>query len=441
MRELCCMLLNRRVLLGCVGLLVMCVGAALAGSDQVNAGDTAWVLASTALVFFMTPGLGLFYAGMVRRKNALATILQSFILCGVVGVTWVVYGFSLAFGSDHGGVIGSFQWIALNGVSIDRVWPGTGIPEQAFMIFQAMFAIITPALISGALAERIRFKAYCWFIVLWATLVYCPVAHWVWQSDGWLFKLGALDFAGGTVVHICSGFSALCAALILGKRKNYGREEFRPHNLTMTLIGTALLWFGWFGFNAGSALGASGLAVNAFVVTNTAAATAMISWVIVEWLHRGKPTALGAASGAVAGLVAITPACGYVNATAALVIGALVSVFCYLAIMMKGKLGYDDSLDVFGIHGVGGLWGAIATGLFATAAVNPAVTDFGLFYGGGFALLGKQMVAILSVVGFAVVVTFIILKLIGLFTPLRVEIEEEETGLDLSQHGEIGYTL
>ncbi|MCL5104888.1 MAG: ammonium transporter [Armatimonadetes bacterium] len=426
--------------------LLLSSGAALAqGAAKIDMGDTAWVLASSALVLVMTPGLGLFYAGMVRRKNVLGTILQSFIMCGVVGVLWVVYGYSLAFGHDHGGLIGSLQWVGLKGVGANPAPApynslyGATIPQEAHMIFQAMFAIITPALITGAFAERMKFKAFFIFMILWSTIVYCPVAHWVWGLDGWLGKLGAIDFAGGTVVHICSGVAALCCAIVLGRRKGYGREEFTPHNLTMTLVGTGLLWFGWFGFNGGSALASNGLATNAFVVTNTAAAAAMVSWLLIEWFHRGKPTALGAASGAVAGLVAITPASGYVGPMAAIAIGGLVSFICYGAIMLKGRLGYDDSLDVFGVHGVGGTWGAIATGLFASKVINSAGAD-GLFHGNP-ALLGKQLIAIVSVAAYSFIVTFILLKVISLFTPLRVDKEEEETGLDLTQHGEVGYSL
>jgi len=415
------------------------VSAYADSTSKIDSGDTAWVLASAALVMIMTPGLGMFYAGMVRRKNALSTIMQSFAMCALVGVLWVLFGFSLAFGKDHGGLIGSLQWVGLFGVSITDPWPGTRIPAQAFMIYQAMFAIITPALITGAFAERIKFKAFFIFMIVWTTVVYTPVAHWVWQSDGWLYKLGALDFAGGTVVHISSGIAALCCALVLGRRKGFGREEFKPHNLTMTLLGTALLWFGWFGFNGGSALGANGLAVNAFVVTNTCAAAAAISWMFIEWWHRGKPTALGMASGAVAGLVAITPASGYVSASSAIVIGLVVSMLCYMAILAKGKLGYDDSLDVFGVHGVGGTWGALATGLFASKAINPAGAD-GLFFGNP-ALLGKQAIAVVVVGAFSFIMTFTILKVIGKFTPLRVEKDDEDTGLDLSQHGEVGYSL
>lgn len=431
-------LLNAKTV-GATLLLMLVSTAAFADSaTKIDSGDTAWVLASSALVMFMTPGLGLFYAGMVRKKNALATILQSFLMCGLAAVIWVLWGYSLAFGTDHGGVIGSLEYVGLRGVGMTPL-PGQTIPHQAFMIFQAMFAIITPALITGAFAERIRFKAFFIFIIFWLTIVYCPVAHWVWGQGGWLLKMGALDFAGGTVVHICSGIAALCCAIVIGRRKGYGREEFKPHNLTMTLVGTALLWFGWFGFNAGSALAANGLAVNAFVVTNTAAATAALSWVIIEWLHRGQPTALGFASGAVAGLVAITPASGFVGPMAAVILGAIVSPICYCAILLKGKLGYDDALDVFGVHGVGGTWGAIATGLFASIAINSAGAN-GLFHGNA-ALLGKQLIAIVSVMAYSFIVTFVLLKVINIFTPLRVSKADEETGLDLSQHGEVGYNI
>lgn len=435
------------VLIGAViGVAIAACGACAAdASSKISAGDTAWILASSALVMIMTPGLGLFYAGMVRRKNVLGTIMQSFVLVGVIGVLWVVYGYSTAFGRDHWGLIGSLDWIGLKGVGVEPAKApfdalyGSTIPQEAHMIFQAMFAIITPALITGAVAERMRFKAFVVFMIMWATVIYNPVAHWVWGVGGWLGKLGALDFAGGTVVHICSGVAALCCAMVLGRRNRYGREEFKPHNLTMTLIGTALLWFGWFGFNAGSALGANGLAANAFVVTNTSAAAAAVSWLIVESRHRGKPTALGAASGAVAGLVAITPASGFVGPIASIAIGGVASLLCYIAIMLKGKLGYDDSLDVFGVHGVGGTWGAIATGLFACTAINAAGAD-GLFYGNA-ALLGKQLIAVVSVAGYSFIGTFILLKLTGLVTPLRLDKDDEDTGLDLSQHGEVGYSL
>jgi len=422
------------------GALALTSTSARAATGAVDPGDTAWVLVCTALVMLMTPGLGLFYGGMVRRKNVLGTILQSFIIVGIVGVQWVLFGYSLAFGPDRWHLIGSLDWIGLRhvGLTPNPDYSAT-IPHQAFMIFQAMFAIITPALITGAFAERMRFKSFFIFMLLWATVVYDPVCHWVWAPNGWLRNLGVLDFAGGTVVHICSGVAALSCALVAGKRRGYGKEDMKPHNLTMTITGAALLWFGWFGFNAGSALGANGLATSAFVATNTAAAAAALSWLFVEWWHRGKPTALGAASGAVAGLVAITPASGFVGPLAAIAIGAVVSGLCYFAIIMKDRLGYDDSLDVVGVHGVGGTWGAIATGLFATTAINAAGGN-GLFHGSGRLLL-VQLVAVLAVYVYSFVMTTVLLKITGLFSPLRVSHEEEESGLDLSEHGEIGYAL
>jgi len=386
----------------------------------------------------MTPGLGLFYAGMVRRKNALGTILQSFVMVAVVGVLWVLFGYSLSFGKDHWGFIGSLDLIGLRNVGFDA-YPGTHIPKQAFMIFQSMFAVITPALITGAFAERMRFKAYLIFGILWATLIYDPICHWVWGPGGWLQKAGAMDFAGGLVVHVSSGIAALCCAIVLGKRKGYGRDEFKPHNLTMTLTGTGLLWFGWFGFNAGSALAANSVAVTAFVATNTAGATAAVVWMIVEWLHRGKPTALGVASGAIAGLAAVTPASGFISPMAAMAVGLVTGAVCYLAIMLKGKLGYDDSLDVFGVHGVGGIWGVLAAGLFASTALNSAVRNPGLFCGG--TLIGSQILGIVAVGAYSFVGTWILLKITGVFTPLRTEKDDEEAGLDLSQHGEVGYSL
>jgi Amt family ammonium transporter len=404
----------------------------------IDSGDTAWVLAATAMVMLMTPGLGLFYAGMVRRKNALATILQSFIMVAIVGVLWVLFGYSLAFGKDHWGLIGSLDWVGLRHVGYDA-YPGTRVPHQAFMLFQAMFAVITPALITGAFAERMRFKAFLIFGVLWATLIYDPICHWVWAPGGWLAHAGVMDFAGGVVVHISSGIAALCCAIVLGRRKGYGHEEFKPHNLTMTLIGTGLLWFGWFGFNAGSALAANRVAVTAFVATNTAGATAAVVWMFIEWWHRGKPTALGAASGAIAGLAAVTPASGYIGPMAAMAIGLVAGGICYLAIMAKGKFGYDDSLDVFGVHGVGGIWGVLATGLFATAVLNPAVKNQGLLHGG--TLIGSQFLAVVSVSAYSFIGTFILLKLTGVITPLRAEKDDEEAGLDISQHGEVGYSL
>jgi Amt family ammonium transporter len=420
------------------GLFLLATGAARAESG-IDTGDTAWVLMSAALVMLMTPGLGLFYAGMVRAKNVLGTMMHSFTMVALVGVTWVLWGYSLAFGGD-GALIGNLEWIGLRGVTGDPGPYADNIPHLAFMTFQGMFAIITPALISGAFAERMRFGAFLLFMLLWSTFVYSPICHWVWGSGGWLGKLGALDFAGGTVVHISSGVAALACALMLGRRKNLGSEEMAPHNLTMTIIGTALLWFGWFGFNAGSALGANGLAANAFGVPNTAAAAAALSWMLVETLHRGRPTALGAASGAVAGLVAITPAAGFVGPVSAVIIGFVVSFLSYGAILLKGRLGYDDALDVVAVHFVGGAWGALATGLFASLAINDAGAD-GLFFGGGLALLGRQFVGVAATAAFSLIASLVILLLVRVFIPLRVTDEDETVGLDLSQHGEMGYNL
>jgi Amt family ammonium transporter len=418
-------------------------GAALAqdaGGAKVDTGDTAFMLLCSALVLLMTPGLALFYGGMVRRKNALGTIMQSFIAMGVISVMWVLYGYSLAFGPSHGGIIGGPEWLGLRGVGQEpHAVYGSTIPLQAHMAFQMMFAIITPALISGAFAERMKFKTYLVFILLWGTLVYVPLAHWVWADGGWLARLGALDFAGGTVVHISSGITALVCALVMGKRKGYPGEEFRPHNLTMTLLGTGLLWFGWFGFNAGSALAANGIAATAFVTTNTAAAAAALAWMFAEWAHRGEPTALGAASGAVAGLVGVTPAAGFVSPMAAIVIGAGAGLLCYGAVVLKTKLGYDDSLDTFGVHGVGGTWGAVATGLFAATAVNSAVTNQGLFLGG--TLVGTQLVGVGATILYAGVVSFVLLKILDATMGLRVKEHAEEDGLDLTQHGEAAYHM
>ena len=406
----------------------------------MNAGDTAFVLFSSALVMLMVPGLALFYGGMARNKNVLATLMQSFIMLGVITVTWVLWGYSMAFGPDHGGIIGGLDWFGLKGVGIEPSSDyGPTIPHAAFMIFQCMFAIITPALITGAFAERMKFSAFLLFTILWATFVYNPLAHWVWGVGGWIGKMGALDFAGGTVVHISSGISALAAAVIIGKRRGYGTTAFIPHNLPMTITGAALLWFGWFGFNAGSALAANGIAANAFVVTHCASATAALSWIIMEWLHRGKPTTLGAASGAVAGLVAITPASGFVGPVSALIIGAMAGIICYGGILLKSKLGYDDSLDVVGIHGLGGTWGALATGLFASTLINPGGAN-GLFFGNP-GQLWIQFVSIAATWIFAFVMTLIILKVVDWIVGLRVTEEDEERGLDISQHNETGYSF
>jgi Amt family ammonium transporter len=411
----------------------------LAAMDKINTGDTAWLLASAALVMLMTPALGFFYGGLVRRKNVLATIMHSFFILCLISVQWVLWGYTLAFGPDIGGIIGGLDWAGLRGVGQtphETYAPTT--PHLAFMIFQMMFAVITPALITGAFAERKRFKAFVVFTLLWATLVYDPVAHWVW-GGGWLGKLGALDFAGGTVVHITSGVSALVAALVLGRRKGYGAEPMDPHDATMTVLGASLLWFGWFGFNAGSALAAGGLAASAFVVTNTAAAMAALTWMTVSWLHKGAPSVLGAAAGAVAGLVAITPASGYVDVPASILIGLGAGTFCYAAIQVTRRLRVDDALDVFGVHGVGGAWGALATGLFATVAVNSSAAD-GLLYGNP-GQLGIQAIAVGASIAYSAVMTFVILKLINLFVGLRVPESEEVLGLDASQHREAAYTI
>jgi Amt family ammonium transporter len=408
---------------------------------KLDTGDTAWVLMSSALVLLMTaPGLALFYGGMVRQKNALGTLMHSFIILALISVQWVLWGYTLAFGPDKGGIIGGLEWAGLRGVGAEPnpAYAAT-IPHQAFMLFQMMFAVITPALITGAFAERKKFSTFIIFVLAWATFVYDPLAHWVWGDGGWLHKLGTLDFAGGTVVHISSGISALAAVLVIGKRKGYGQQPMPPHNLPLTVMGASLLWFGWFGFNAGSALAANGLAVHAFTTTNTAAAAATLGWMLTEWSSRGKPTVLGAASGAVAGLVAVTPAAGFVTPMGALVIGALAGVLCYTACNLKAKLGYDDSLDVVGVHGVGGTWGALATGIFATKAVNDAGAN-GLLYGDP-GQLWKQIVAVAATLILGFVMTIVILKVLDAVMGLRVTEDDEMAGLDLSQHSETAYSL
>ena len=415
--------------------------AAPAPPPKIDTGDTAWVLTSAALVLAMTaPGLALFYGGMVREKNALGTIMQSFIILCLISVQWVLWGYSLSFGPDKGHLIGGLEWIGLRGVAFDQPnadYAAT-IPHQAFMIFQAMFAVITVALITGSFAERMKFSSFLVFAVLWATFVYDPLAHWVWAVGGWIRNLGALDFAGGTVVHINSGVAALACALVLGRRRGYGKEHMAPHNLPMTVLGASLLWFGWFGFNAGSAVAAGALATSAFVVTNTATAAAALAWMAVEWMYRGRPTVLGAASGAVAGLVAITPASGFVGPISSLIIGAGAGVLCFGAVMVKSRLGYDDSLDAVGIHGIGGTWGALATGLFASKAINSAGAD-GLFFGNP-GQLWIQFVAVLASWVLAFVGTLVILKIVDWTMGLRVSDEEEQLGLDLSQHEERAYS-
>ena len=408
---------------------------------KIDSGDTAWLLTSSALVLLMTaPGLALFYGGMVRRKNVLGTLMQSFIILALISVQWVLWGYSISFGPDRGGIIGGLDWVGLKNVGLTpNADYGATVPHQAYMVFQMMFAVITPALITGAFAERMKFSTFLVFIICWATLIYDPLAHWVWGTGGWLRNLGALDFAGGTVVHISSGVSALAAAIVFGKRRGYGHEPMPPHNLPFTVLGASLLWFGWFGFNAGSAISAGALATSAFVVTNTATATAALAWMFTEWMVRGKPTVLGAASGAVAGLVAITPASGFVGPLSSIIIGIGAGVFCFTACNIKAKLGYDDSLDVVGVHGIGGTWGALATGLFATKTINPDGAD-GLFFGNP-GQLGIQAIAVLATWVLAFVGTFILLKIVDALMGLRVSSEEEQTGIDLSQHDENAYAL
>jgi ammonium transporter, Amt family len=398
----------------------------------INSGDTAFMLVATALVMLMTPGLALFYGGLVRSKNVLSTTMQSFLCLGIVSMIWVVYGYSMAFGPDVGHFIGNLDFAFLKNVSWEKGTTGT-IPDLLFCGFQLMFAIITPALITGAFAERMKFSAYLIFTALWMTFVYLPVCHWVW-GGGWLMSMGALDFAGGTVIHINSGAAALVCALVIGKRKGFGKEAFHPHNVPMTVLGAGVLWFGWFGFNAGSALSAGPIAVLALMTTQVATGAASLAWAFAEWKIQGKPTTLGAASGAVAGLVAITPAAGFVTPVAAIAIGLVAGVICYLAVTMKGRIGYDDALDVVAVHGVGGLWGALATGLFAT------VGGTGLFYGNP-KQLGIQAIASGAAIAWSVVITYIILKVVDAVVGLRVETEDEVQGLDVTEHSEVGYTF
>jgi Amt family ammonium transporter len=411
---------------------------------EVDSGNTAWVLTAAALVMFMTPGLGFFYGGFTRNKNVLATIMQSFIVVALVGVQWVVIGYTLAFGPDHWGIIGGLDYFGLKDVGIEPSDPytsGTGVPAEAFMIFQAMFAIITPALITGAFAERAKFSTFLVFMLAWSIFVYDPVAHWVF-AGGWLGVvdpdgINALDFAGGTAIHVNAGAAALAAAIMFGRRKGYGSEPMEPSNTTYIVLGTAILWFGWFGFNAGSAGAASGQAANAFVVTNTAAAAAAFTWMLLSWYFSGKPSVVGAAAGAVAGLVAITPASGFVQPMEAIAIGVGAGVFCYGAVRWRASTKLDDSLDVVGVHGIGGLWGGIATGLFATAAIGGVD---GMFHGEA-SQVWDQIVAIGVVAVYSFVVTAIILKVLDLTMGLRVSDDEEVMGLDVSQHGERAYVM
>jgi ammonium transporter, Amt family len=403
----------------------------------MSAADTAFVMVCSALVLVMTPGLAIFYGGLARAKNVLSTMMHSFFLMGLASILWLVFGYSLAFGPDLGGVIGSLAHFMGAGVGAD-VKEGLTIPHSVFFTFQMMFVIITPALISGAFAERMKFTSFILFTVLWITLVYAPICHWVW-GGGWLQKMGCLDFAGGLVVHLNCGVASLVSAVIVGKRKGYGQRAFIPHNLTMTLLGVGLLWFGWFGFNAGSQLAADGVAANAFLVTHMAAAMGSITWVFAEWALRGKPTTLGLASGAIAGLGSITPASGFVGTGSALIIGAVAGVICYLAVLAKDRLGYDDSLDVVGIHGVGGVWGTLATGLFASTAIN-AKGGNGLFFG-DVGQFGVQLTGVIATIAWSAVVSIIILLLVKAIMGLRVSDEEEDAGVDTAAHGEVGYNL
>jgi Amt family ammonium transporter len=405
---------------------------------SISPADTAWILISSALVMLMTPGVALFYGGMVRRKNLLSTLMMSFVCLGLIGVLWILFGYSLSFGSDAGGFIGGLNFFGLNGVGQDASSTyATTVPHLAFMIFQAMFAIITVALITGAVVERMKFMSLLIFSALWMTVVYAPVCHWIWGDGGWLAGLGVLDFAGGAVVHINAGVSALALVLLLGRRRGFPENPMEPNNIPLVVIGAGLLWFGWFGFNAGSSLASDGLAASAFVATNTAAATAAFTWMIISWIQ-GHPTVLGTVTGAVAGLATVTPAAGFVHPLAGIPIGLVAAVVCYFVMVwIKTKLKFDDSLDVFAVHGVGGILGMLATGVFASLAVNTAGAD-GLIYGGGMQFL-KQLLAIGVVAAYAFTVTWILGKLISLTVGLRVGRSEETVGLDISQHGERAY--
>jgi Amt family ammonium transporter len=405
---------------------------------MLNTGDTAWMLVSTALVLLMMPGLALFYGGLVRSKNVLSTFMHSFVVLGLVSLQWVAFGYSLAFGPDHGGLIGGLSYAFMNGVAL-APRPGESTPHMLFFVYQMMFAIITPALISGAYAERMKFSAYALFTLLWATLVYDPLAHWVWGSGGWMAKLGVLDFAGGIVVHISSGISALVVALVVGKRLGYPRERSIPHNLTMVLLGAGLLWFGWFGFNGGSAGSASGIAVLALTNSQLAAAAGGMAWLLLDVVRYGKASALGFASGLVAGLATVTPASGFVGPMAAIAIGAVAGLACYGAVMLKGRFNYDDTLDAFGVHGVGGVVGTILLGAFAAKAWNAGGAD-GLLAGNA-AFFGKQLLAALVTVAFSAVGTLAVLKIVEVTVGLRVSADEEREGLDINLHGEEGYAI
>jgi Amt family ammonium transporter len=419
-------------------LLAVLTGTVQAAEEPtIDTGDTAWMLISTALVMLMIPAVGLFYGGMVRKKNALSTIMFSFAILTLISVQWVLVGYTLSFGPDIGGIIGSLEWLGLTGVGIapNPDYAAT-IPGLAFMMFQGMFAIITVSLITGAFVERIKFSAFLIFSLLWATLVYDPIAHWVWGVGGWLRNLGALDFAGGTVVHVSAGAAALAFAIVIGARKGFGNQPMEPHNIPMTVLGAVLLWFGWFGFNAGSALASNGLAASAFVATNTAAAAAALTWTLLSWYHK-RPSVLGTATGAVVGLVAITPASGFVTPLAAIVIGAIAAVLSYYAMLLRMKSKIDESLDVWACHGVGGTWGAIATGIFATAAVNSAGS--GLVDGNAGQIV-IQIIAVAATGIFSFIATFVLAKVLDSTIGLRVKDEEEAVGLDVAQHAEKAYS-
>lgn len=407
---------------------------------NINSGDVAWILVSSALVLFMTPGLAFFYGGMVRRKNVLNTLMSSFFIMGLASVLYVLVGYTLSFGGNLGGIIGDLRWFGLNGVgAVPNADYAATIPHLLFVIFQMMFAIITPALITGSIAERMRFSSLFIFIALWSLVVYYPLAHMMWGTGGLLRNLGAVDFAGGNVVHISSGVSGLVAAIMLGKRRGYGTSSYHPHNIPFVVLGASMLWFGWFGFNAGSSLGANGLAVQAFINTNTSAACAMLSWMLIEKIRNGKPTVLGAATGAVIGLVAITPGAGFVPVWASIIIGAMVSPICYFAItVIKVKFGYDDSLDAFGCHGIGGIWGGIATGLFAQHSINSAAKWNGLVFG-EWHLFAAQIISVAASIAIAVVGTVICMSIVKLISKPRVSAREEADGLDTSEHGESAY--
>jgi len=432
--------MKAKILILMLLLLSVCPVSALADTPaKVDSGDTAFVLVSAALVMLMTPGLALFYGGMVRGKNVLGTLMQSFFAIAVISIQWILFGYSLAFGPDIHGIIGSLDWAGLCGVGADpNPDYAATVPHLAFMIYQAMFAVITPALITGAVAERMKFPAFLIFTVLWSTLVYDPIAHWMWGTGGWLKNMGALDFAGGIVVHVSSGISALAAAIVLGKRKGFPHEAIYPHNLPMTVLGAGLLWFGWFGFNAGSALSAGVLSTWAFVATHTSAVAATLIWVVIEWWHRGKPTMFGAATGSIAGLATVTPASGFISPVSALIVGLAAGSVCYVALNMKTKFGYDDSLDAFGVHGVGGVIGTLATGLFAQALINPSGSN-GLFFGNP-GLFVTQLIAVVVSAGYSFVLTLVLLKATSMFAGLRIDEDDEHKGLDISQHGERGYS-